>query len=275
MYFIAEIGINHNGDINIAKEMIKMAKEVGADCVKFQKRTPELCVPELQKNTLRETPWGEMTYLEYKKRIEFEKEEYDEIDRYCKEIGIHWTASVWDIPSVEFIAKYNVPFIKVPSACITDIALLKEVKKVFGAVAISTGMSTKEEILAAIQCLDKSLLMLMHCNSSYPSKDNELDLLLINKLKEISNNWPLVGYSGHEEGYIPTIVAVSLGAKCVERHITLDKNMWGTDQKCSLDRKELEFLIPELKKIKTYLGQGNVFHVYESEKQIREKLRKV
>lgn len=270
--FIAEIGINHNGNLNMALKLIKQAKKVGADVVKFQKRNPEQCIPEEQKNLKKIFQGKEMTYLEYKKKLEFEKKEYDIINNYCKRIGIKWTVSVWDIDSVNFIKQYkeDIPFIKIPSACITNIELLKKVNDLEIPVIISNGMSTQYELDNAISNIN-NLIGILHCNSSYPSQYNELDLNVITEYKK-KYSIP-IGYSGHEIGYLPTIVAYSLGAEIIERHITLDNNLEGTDQKASLNIKELKNLIDILQKIKIIKGKKELI-IYDSEKIIKNKLRK-
>lgn len=270
--FIAEIGINHNGSLDLAKQLIKMAKDAGADVVKFQKRDPDICVPENEKNKIRNTPWGEMTYLDYKKKIEFEKNEYDEIDRYCKEIGIKWTASIWDINSLDFIMQYDIPFIKLASACITNDELLDKINDYGKPVVMSIGMSTEEEMNHALIKLYNCDMTILHCNSSYPASDNELDLNVIKRLKKKFKGFYTIGYSGHELGIEACIVAKTLGAEVIERHITLDKNMWGTDQKASLEFDELKKLIDCLNKIPVWLGNDKIT-VYPSEERVKEKLR--
>lgn len=199
MYFIAEIGINHNGSLDITKKLIDAAHASNWDCVKFQKRNPDICVPENQKNIIRDTPWGQMTYLDYKKKIEFEKEQYDYIDWYCKIKPIDWSASVWDIDSLNFILNYNVPFIKIPSALLTNIDLVKECAKSGKRVILSTGMSTLEEIDYSVNILKKYSkdFSLMHTNSSYPTPTDELNL---NVIKTLQNRYKVpIGYSGHEK----------------------------------------------------------------------------
>lgn len=270
--FIAEVGLNHNGSLDIAKQLIRAAKDSGVDVVKFQKRNPDKCVPENQKNILKDTPWGKITYLEYKKIIEFGKEEYDEIDRYCNEIGIEWTASVWDLDSLDFIMQYNVPFIKIPSALITDIELLNETKNTFKPVIISTGMSTLSEVADAVKILNNRDLTIMHCNSSYPTPNDEINLAAIQTLKRLFPKH-IIGYSGHETGTYPTLLAVFLGAMAIERHITLDKNMWGSDQKASLNIKELTELIQVLNNMPLWIGNGSI-SVTQSEIIVKNKLRK-
>jgi N-acetylneuraminate synthase len=196
-YMIAEIGINHNGDLQIAKKLIDATFGCGWHCAKFQKRTPDICVPEAQKSIMRETPWGKMTYLEYRKKVEFGNKEYDYIDAYCKEKPLDWTASVWDIPSLDFILQYKVPFIKIPSAMVTNIELLTEAAKSNKTLIISTGMSTIEEIDQAIKIVEKygSEPVIMHTNSSYPAPVDELNLRIIPFLKKRYGY--TVGYSGH------------------------------------------------------------------------------
>jgi N-acetylneuraminate synthase len=273
-YFIAEIGINHNGDLQIAKRLIDAAFACQWDCVKFQKREPDIAVPEHQKNQPKDTPWGKMTYLEYKKRIEFGKKEYDYIDKYCKEKPIDWTASVWDLPSLEFINQYDVPFIKIPSAKLTEKKLIIKACQTRKPIILSTGMSTIEEIDEAVSILKKyaSQYLLMHCNSVYPAPPNELNIRCIQTLRE-RYKCP-VGYSGHEIDLEPTVYAVVLGAKVIERHITLDHKMWGTDQEASLEVLAMDMLKKRIKDIDSILGDG-VKIVTEKEKEIRKKLRGV
>jgi len=272
VFFIAEIGINHNGSLDLAKKLIDLAVINGADAVKFQKRTPEICVPEHQRDKLRETPWGEMTYFEYKKKIEFGEEEYKEIDRYCKEKGILWTASPWDIPSFEFLEKFDVAFYKVASALITNKEMLLKIKETGKPVILSTGMSTEEEIDNAVKIFGEDYpLAILHCNSAYPAKDENLNLSYIKKLKE-KYPYHIIGYSGHEEGITASVVAAALGARIIERHITLDRAMWGTDQSASIEFSGLRRLIRDLKKVDVWKGDG-VKKVTEDEEKVRRKLR--
>jgi N-acetylneuraminate synthase len=271
--FIAEIGINHNGSLDTALELIQKSKDAGVDCVKFQKRTPDICVPEEQKSKLRDTPWGKITYLEYKKKIEFERKEYDFIDSYCKRIGIQWTASVWDIPSFHFINSYNVPYIKIPSACITDDSLLVEMNENSSKpIMISTGMSTIGQVKRCVSILDSKIDSILLCNSSYPSDYSEIDLNALSFLRE---QFPhlTVGYSGHEIDLLPSILACGAGAKIIERHVTLDKNMWGTDHKSSLDILQLKELVSIVRQSEVIMGKNYLF-VYEKEKEMAKKLRK-
>lgn len=271
IYFIGEIGINHNGSLEIAKKNIDMAVNAGVDAVKFQKRTPELCVPEKMRDRIRETPWGEMTYMDYKKKIEFGEEEFTEIDRYCMEKGIMWSASPWDIPSVDFLAKFDLPFYKIPSAHLTNRELLENIMLLKKPIILSTGMSTMEEVRKAVDLLEGSELILLHCNSSYPAKKDELNLLVIERLKK---EFPdiIIGYSGHEEGISASLVAAVLGANVIERHITIDRAMWGTDQAASIEFSGLRRLVRDLKNLPIWMGDGRKV-VCESEKPIREKLR--
>lgn len=272
-YTIAEIGINHNGDMQIAKKLIDAANACLWNCVKFQKREPEIAVPEAQKNVIRDTPWGKITYLEYKKKIEFGKAEYDYIDAYCKEKPIAWTASPWDIPSLEFLLKYDLPFIKIASASNANRDLLKLACESKKPLLVSTGMSSLEEIDETVDLLEKYSFgnyILMHTNSAYPTPASELNLRMITTLKKRYNC--LVGYSGHEIDLEPTVVAVSLGAKVIERHITLDHNMWGTDQAASLSVTAMAMLQGRMKEILLMLGDGEK-SITESEKEVRKKLR--
>ena len=272
-YIIAEIGINHNGDLQIAKKLIDAANACMWNCVKFQKREPDIAVPEEQKNVIRNTPWGEMTYLEYKKKIEFGKAEYDYIDAYCKEKPIAWTASPWDIPSLEFLLKYDLPFIKIASASNANMDLLKLACESKKPLLVSTGMSSLEEIDRTVDFLEKYSIgnyILMHTNSAYPTPAAELNLRMITTLKKRYSC--LVGYSGHEMDLEPTVVAVSLGAKVIERHITLDHNRWGTDQAASLSVTAMAMLQGRMKEILLMLGDGEKT-ITESEKEVRRKLR--
>jgi N-acetylneuraminate synthase len=269
-YIIAEIGINHNGDIKIAKKLIDIAAVAGCDSVKFQKRNPDVCVPKHQKNKLRETPWGTMKYIDYKYRMEFEKEEYDIIDEYCRDKGISWSASPWDLDSVEFLAQYDLPYIKIPSAMLTDNALLEACVATGKKIICSTGMSTLEEVDKAVETLKKGEYALLHCNSSYPAKLEELNLSCIATLKE--RYGCEVGYSGHEFRLGTSVAVIYLGATIVERHITLDRTMWGTDQMSSVETQGLIKLVKGIRELELAYGDG-IKRVWESEKPFRSKLR--
>ena len=274
-YLIAEIGINHNSDIQIAKKLIDATFACGWDCAKFQKRTPELRVPDHQKNVIRKTPWGEMTYLDYKLKIEFEKEEYDLIDLYCKQKPLDWTASVWDLKSLDFICEYDVPFLKIPSALITEKELVEEVARTKIPIIISTGMSTEDEVDNAVNVITKhnNDLVVMHCNSSYPSKIDELNLNSIPRMiNKYSKDGIVIGYSGHEYGLDSTTIAASLGAMVIERHVTIDHGMWGTDQSSSIEITGMDKLYKQVRNVKSMMGDG-VKKIYDSEKEIRKKLR--
>ncbi len=278
VYVIAEIGINHNGSVDTAKELIFGAVGAGADCVKFQKRTPELCVPKDQWHLERDTPWGRMTYIDYRRKVEFGVDEYAELDRYCQELGIAWTASCWDEPSVDFMEEFNPPFYKMASASLTDIPLLLKARSTGRPLMISTGMSTMEEIVAAVKAVgtrdyaDRPSLMIAHSTSTYPCKVEELNLLMVRTLRERYPDAP-IGYSGHETGLSPSLAAVALGASFLERHITLDRAMWGTDQAASVELVGFERLVRDVRDIQRSLGDG-VKRVYESELGPRQKLRR-
>lgn len=272
-YVIAEIGINHNGDMGIVKQMIDGAVHAGADAVKFQKRTPEVCTPPEQQKQMRETPWGYITYLDYRYKVEFNEEQYREIDRYAREKGIAWMVSVWDEPSVDFMEKFDTPAYKVPSASLTDLTLLKYVRKTGKPLIISTGMSTMEQIHKAVKVVGEDNLIIMHCTSTYPCEPEELNLKMIETLRKEFPNNP-IGYSGHETGLVPSAVAVALGASSIERHITLDRAMWGSDQAASVEPNGFERLVKYIRVTEAGLGDG-VKKVYESEKGSMKKLRRV
>lgn len=272
-YMIAEIGINHNGDLQIAKKLIDAANACLWNCVKFQKREPDIAVPEAQKNVMRDTPWGRITYLEYKKKVEFGKTEYDYIDQYCREKPIAWTASPWDIPSLEFLLEYDLPFIKIASAGNADRDMMKLACESGKPLLVSTGMSTLEEIDEMVGFLERysdGNYILLHTNSAYPTPAEELNLRMIKTLKERYHC--LVGYSGHEQDLEPTVVATALGAKVIERHVTLDHNMWGTDQAASLMVTAMAMLQGRMKEVLVMLGTGEKM-ITEREKEVRRKLR--
>jgi N-acetylneuraminate synthase len=279
VYIIAEIGINHNGSLDLAKMLIKGAKDAGADAVKFQKRTPELCVPQDQWNLERDTPWGRMSYIDYRRRVEFTAEDYADIDRYCQELDIDWTASCWDESSVDFMEPFNPPFYKMASASLTDLPLLIKARSTGRPLMISTGMSSFEEILAAIEAVGicdangQPNLMIAHSTSTYPCRVEELNLRMIHTLKNRFPQAP-IGYSGHETGLAPSMAAVAMGATFVERHVTLDRAMWGTDQAASVELVGLERLVRDIRDIEQSLGDG-VKRVYDSELGPRQKLRRV
>ncbi len=270
-YIIGEIGLNHNGDVEIAKKLIDTAKLAGCDAVKFQKRTPELCVPPEQREIKRETPWGVMTYLEYRYRVEFGQEQYAQIDSYCRERGIAWFASCWDEPSVDFIEQFKPVCYKVASASLTDEKLIKHTAATGRPIMISTGMSTMDEIRKGVSWLDPNKLLICHATSAYPCKPEELNLRMISTLRKDFDG--PVGYSGHEVGLQTTYAAVVLGACFVERHITLDRAMWGSDQAASVEPGGLMRLVRDIRTIELALGDG-VKKVYDSEKPMIAKLRR-
>ena len=273
VYIIAEIGINHNGSLKLAKKLIKEARAAGCDAVKFQKRTPELCVPNDQWYIERDTPWGRMTYIDYRHRVELSLQDYSEIDLYCRKNDIDWFASCWDEESVEFIEQFDVPIYKVASASLTDIELIKKKRETGKPIIISTGMSTLNEIDFAVEALGKENLLIAQSTSTYPCKLEELNLKVIQTLKKLYPENP-IGYSGHETGLAPTCAAVALGAVFVERHITLDRAMWGTDQAASVEITGFKRLVENIRDIEKSLGDG-VKRVYESELGPRKKLRRV
>lgn len=273
VYVIAEIGINHNGSSEIAKKMIDGAVFSGCDAVKFQKRTPEICVPMDQWYIERDTPWGRMTYIDYRHALEFGENEFAEIDRYCRERNIDWFASCWDEEAVVFIKQFDPPLYKVASASLTDLDLLKRMRASGKPIMLSTGMSTMKEIEAAIRTIGMNNLLIAHSTSAYPCKNEELNLRMINTLKERYPNVP-IGYSGHEVGLATTLAAVTLGATFVERHITLDRAMWGTDQAASVEIMGMHRLLRNIRDIEMALGNG-IKQVYQSELEVMKKLRRV
>lgn len=273
VYIIAEIGINHNGSLENAKKLIDGAAFAGCDAVKFQKRTPELCVPEDQWNIQRDTPWGRMTYIEYRHKVEFSEEEYTEIDKYCTEKGIHWFASPWDEEAVDFMEKFNPVCYKFASASLTDTGLLSKVKSTGKPMMLSTGMSTLEQVDNAVEDLDKSNLMIAQSTSTYPCNLEELNLKVISSYKNKYPDIP-IGYSGHETGLAPTLAAVALGATFVERHITLDRAMWGSDQAASVEIQGIFRMVKDIRDIEKSLGDG-IKKVYDSEQPSIKKLRRV
>ena len=271
-YLIAEIGINHNGDVNIAKKLIKNSKDSGFDAVKFQKRTIDIVYDEKTLDTPRESPWGKTT-REQKFGLEFEKTEYDEIDRYCKELNIDWFASAWDSKSLEFLDNYNLKYHKVASAMIVDKEFLNNIAKRNKHTFISTGMSTKEDIDEAVNIFKKNNCSyeLMHCVSTYPMKIEDANLVTINQLKnEYKCN---VGYSGHENGVVVSLAAVMLGISSLERHVTLDRTMYGSDQAASIELSGMKNLCESIDKALLALGKPSLGKIIDDEIPIAKKLR--
>jgi len=272
-YVIAEIGINHNGSVEVTKKLIDAAVKAGCDAVKFQKRTPEICVPRDQWDKERDTPWGRMTYIQYKHKIEFGEAEYREIDEYCREQGIDWFASCWDEPSVDFIEQFNPVMYKMASASLTDLPLLEKVRSTGKPIMISTGMSTMDEIARVVKHIGTENLMIAHSTSAYPCEPQELNLRMIATLRGLYPDCP-IGYSGHETGLATTEATVALGANFVERHFTLDRAMWGTDHAASVEPEGMNRLVRNIRDIETALGDG-VKKVYDSEKEPIKRLRRV
>jgi N-acetylneuraminate synthase len=272
-YILAEIGINHNGDLGIAKQMIDAAVHTRVDAVKFQKRTPEIATPPEQRSQMRETPWGYISYLDYRYKVEFNEEQYREIDHYCKEKGIAWLVSVWDQASVDFMEQFDTPAYKIPSACLTDFGLLRKARATGKPLILSSGMSTMEQIHQGVEIAGGEDLILMHCTSTYPCEPEELNLKMIETLRREFPHVP-IGYSGHEVGLVPTAVAVALGACMVERHLTLDRAMWGSDQAASVEPWGFETLVKYIRVTERSIGDG-VKKVYDSEQGSLRRLRRV
>ena len=259
-FFIAEIGINHNGDVDVAKKLIDLACEAGCNAVKFQKRDIDTVYTQEYLESARQSPWG-TTQRDQKEGLEFGKEEYDEINAYCKEKGILWSASAWDLNSQFFLRDYDLPFNKVASAMLTHTELLEEIASEGRHTFISTGMSTYSDIDTAVKVFEEANcpFTLLHCVSTYPCKDEDCNIRLIPTLKSRYGQKGRacnIGYSGHEEGILPSLLAVSVGAVAIERHITLDKNMYGSDQSASIEKDDLVRLVNESRKVTNTMGTG-------------------
>lgn len=269
-YIIGEIGINHNGDVENVFKLIDAAVTAGFDAVKFQKRTPRVCVPRDQWDVERDTPWGVMKYIDYREKTELGFDEFKAIDAYAKKNNIAWSASCWDEPSVDFMEEFDIPFHKIASALVTKDDLLKKIASTGRPVIMSTGMSTMEQIRHGVEILDSDNLLLAHCTSSYPAAYEELNLNMLYTLAE-EFDCP-IGYSGHEPGLSTTIASVAMGATFIERHVTLDRAMWGSDHAASVEPQGMTHLARDIRVIESAMGDG-VKKVYESELPIIAKLR--
>ena len=271
VYIVGEIGINHNGDINVVKKLVDVAAETGLNAVKFQKRTPELCVPRDQWDIERDTPWGVMKYIDYRYKVEFDRAEYQEISDYCASNGIEWFASPWDEEAVDFLDEFDTPAYKIASASVTDIPLLEKIRSKGRPVIMSTGMSTMDEIRTGASTLGLDNLLICHSTSAYPCDPSELNL---NMIPTLTAEFDVpIGYSGHETGLSTTVAAAVLGACLIERHITLDRAMWGSDQSASVEPQGVARLVRDIRIIESALGDG-VKRVYDSEIGIMQKLRR-
>lgn len=274
-YIIAEIGINHNGSLDIAKKLIDEAVAAKADAVKFQKRTPEICVPKDQWEVMRDTPWGRITYIDYKRKTEFGIAEYAAIDVYCKKVGIDWFVSAWDVPSVDFMEQFETVMYKLASASLTDFELIQRILETGKPLMLSTGMSTMYEIEKTMAFISDFApdypLFIAHSTSAYPCPPQELNLKMIQTLKEKYTGVP-IGYSGHETGLATTAAAVAMGATFVERHFTLDRAMWGSDHAASVEPQGLQRLVRDIRDVETASGDG-IKKVYESELGPMKRLR--
>ncbi|MGP5165482.1 N-acetylneuraminate synthase family protein [Arthrobacter rhombi] len=272
VYVIGEIGINHNGDVDVAKQLIDVSAAAGANAVKFQKRTPEISTPQDMRDKIRSTPWGEMTYLDYRYKVEFDAAQYRDIISYARSQGLEAFASPWDVPSVEFMEVQGAATHKVASASVTDLELLRALRETGKPIILSTGMSTIEQIDTAVETLGTENLVLMHATSTYPLPPEEANLRMIPTLQE--RYGVPVGYSGHERGLQISLAAVALGAVTVERHITLDRTMWGSDQASSLEPKGFESLIRDIRILQEAMGDG-VKKVFPGELAPLSRLRRV
>ena len=272
-YVIGEIGLNHNGSVDLAKKLIDVAADAGAQAVKFQKRTPDISTPEHMKSVMRETPWGEMTYLEYRYRVEFDRDQYVEIGDYATLRGLDWFASPWDVPAVEFLEDLNVVAHKVASASVTDLELLAALAATGKPIILSTGMSTMDQIDAAVEVLGTDNLVILHATSTYPLPPEEANIRMIPTLHAAYPGIP-IGYSGHERGLQISLAAIALGATAVERHITLDRAMWGSDHAASLEPTGFDHLVRDIRVIEQAMGDG-VKQVFPGELAPMAKLRRV
>lgn len=270
-FYVAEIGINANGSVILAKKLIDMAKSCGCHAVKFQKRDIDIVYSQEILDSPRESPWGK-TQRDQKQGLEFGEREYDEIDSYCKETGIDWFASAWDLNSLKFLQKYNLKYNKIASVMLTHQDLVEEIAKDGNFTFISTGMSTLKEIDRVVELFDvhNTPFCLLHCVSVYPCPDEWCNLLMIPVLQQRYGR--LVGYSGHEEGILPSVLAVSLGSEVIERHVTLDRGYYGSDQSASLEKKGLELLIRDCNDVYKMLGSG-VKQIIPEEEKVMHKLR--
>jgi N-acetylneuraminate synthase len=273
VYITAEIGINHNGDLANAIALVDQAADAGCDAVKFQKRTPEISTPRNQWEVERDTPWGRMSYIDYRHLVEFDVEAYAAIDEHAKRRGIAWFASPWDAQSVDFLEAFDVPAHKVASACLTDDDLLRRMRATGRTIILSTGMSTMRQIRHAVEVLGSDNIILCHATSTYPAPATELNLKMIHTLQAEFPNVP-IGYSGHETGLQTTLAAVAMGAVFVERHITLDRSMWGSDQAASIEPQGLARLVRDVRVITEAMGDG-VKRIYDGERAAMKKLRRV
>ncbi len=274
-YIIAEIGINHNGSLEIAKQLIDEAVAAKATAVKFQKRTPEICVPKDQWDIMRDTPWGRISYIDYKRKTEFGIAEYATIDQYCKKQGIDWFVSTWDVEAVDFMERFDTPLYKLASASLTDFPLINRILLTGKPLMLSTGMSTNKEIEAAVELVraydENYPLLIAHSTSAYPCKPEELNLKMIQTLGYKYPGLP-IGYSGHETGLATTVAAASLGATFVERHFTLDRAMWGSDHAASVEPQGFQRMVRDIRDVEIATGDG-VKKVYESELGPMKRLR--
>jgi len=271
IYMVGEIGINHNGDLEVAKQLIDVAAKTGLNAVKFQKRTPELCVPKDQWDIERDTPWGVMKYIDYRHKVEFDESQYREISDYCEYKKVDWFASPWDEEAVDFLEGFNTLCYKIASASVTDIPLLKKINSTGRPVIMSSGMSTMDEIRTAVDTLGQDNLLICHSTSSYPCNPSELNLKMIQTLgREFTTP---IGYSGHEVGLATTIAAAVMGACLIERHITISRAMWGSDQSASVEPQGVQRLVRDIRTIESALGDG-IKKVYDSELGVMQKLRR-
>lgn len=266
VYIIAEAGINHSGQLALAEELVRAASEAGADCIKFQKRNPEKAVPEKMRDVRKETPWGEMSYLNYKHLIELDEYDYSVIDSLCRGLRFQWSASVWDEDSVDFLLQFKPPFIKIPSAMIHNVPLLEKVARTEIPTIISTATSSADDVTRVVELFEPERVALLHSVMIYPAAAVQLNLRKIVTLRQM---FPLIpiGYSGHETGIWPPVAAVALGACIIERHLTLDRSMWGSDQAASMEPHGFQKMIGYIRELQDAFGSGEfLVHPEEIEK---------
>jgi N-acetylneuraminate synthase len=269
---VAEIGINHNGDGDMVGKMIKLAKDSGFDMVKFQKRNCDIIVPEDKKNQMKETPWGNIKYIDYKKKLELSQRDYESIDIYCTAVGIDWFASPWDIDSARFLKQFDTEYIKIASACLTDIELLKEIKKDNKKIIISTGMSSKEEFDIAMEIVGDRVEYILACTSTYPTVPEEMNLRFITRLKAEYRKYK-IGFSSHSPGIFLPATTILYDTEMIEVHITLDRAMFGSDQAASIEPAGMRKLVKYVRDLEKAKGNGN-WTVFSSEEPVKFNLRR-
>lgn len=273
-YVVAEIGINHNGSLENAKELIRLAQFAGADAVKFQKRTPRLCVPRAQWRQPKKTPWGTMDYIDYREKVEFSNEQYNEISMYCEDLAMPWFMSVWDEEALDFAQDFDLPFLKIGSASFTDGPLVKAVMATDKPVIVSTGMADEDDVRVLLgPYTERKDVTVCHCTSIYPCPPERINLNVIPWMTKVLGPFFRIGYSGHEIESGPTIAAVALGARYIERHITDSRQKWGSDQRASLSGSMFRWMVQQIRRVEAAMGDG-VKTFYPEEQEAAAKLKR-